>query len=139
MAPKVFKIPDGNGGMTYQIQTPDGRWHLTDENGVPLPDESRHEPSLAGSQAVIEKPPRRPTRRRDTSPAAADLPYVQFSMKIPKEDYRILSSYVYWRNLTKGECSRSELLLRAGMDIVRKDKEYREFLKKNPEINGGQG
>ena len=33
MAPKVFKIPDGMGGVTYQVQTPDGEWHLTDENG----------------------------------------------------------------------------------------------------------
>ena len=57
-------------------------------------------------------------------------------MKIPNEEYRLLSSYVFWRNLTKGECSRSELLLRAGMEVIRKDREFREFLKENPEIPG---
>ena len=57
-------------------------------------------------------------------------------MKIPNEEYRLLSSYVFWRNLTKGECSRSELLLREGMEVIRKDREFREFLKKNPEIPG---
>ena len=36
----------------------------------------------------------------------------------------------------KGECSRSELLLHAGMEVIRKDREFREFLKKNPEIPG---
>ena len=30
---KVFKIPNGMGGITYQVQTPDGEWHLTDESG----------------------------------------------------------------------------------------------------------
>lgn len=29
---KVFKIPNGMGGITYQVQTPDGEWHLTDES-----------------------------------------------------------------------------------------------------------
>ena len=30
---KVYKIPDLKGGITYQVQTPDGQWHLTDKDG----------------------------------------------------------------------------------------------------------
>ena len=135
MAQKVFKIPDGNGGFTFQIQTPDGQWHITDENGVPLPEEIIQEPSATSAPEVPDRPRPKRSRKKAISPAD-ELPYVQFSMKIPKEEYRILSSYVWWRNLAKGEYSRSELLLHAGMEVIRKDREYREFLKKNPEIPG---
>ena len=30
---KVFKIPDGNGNIIFKVQTPDGQWHETDEQG----------------------------------------------------------------------------------------------------------
>ena len=135
MAQKVFKIPDGNGGFSFQIQTPDGKWHITDENGVPIQEEGSPEPPASSSTEVADRPRQKRPRKRAPSPAA-ELPYIQFSMKIPKEEYRLLSSYVFWRNLTKGECSRSELLLRAGLEVIRKDREFREFLKKNPEIPG---
>ena len=135
MAQKVFKIPDGNGGFSFQIQTPDGKWHITDENGVPIQEEGSPEPPASSSTEVADRPRKKRPGKKAPSPAA-DLPYIQFSMKIPKEEYRLLSSYVFWRNLTKGECSRSELLLRAGLEVIRKDREFREFLKKNPEIPG---
>ena len=38
---KVFKIPDGNGNIRYRVQTPDGVWHDTDEDGNYLPPVSR--------------------------------------------------------------------------------------------------
>ena len=110
MAQKVFKIPDGNGGFTFQIQTPDGKWHITDENGVPLPEEIIQEPSATSAPEVPDRPRPKRSRKKAISPAD-ELPYVQFSM-------------------------RSELLLHAGMEVIRKDREYREFLKKNPEIPG---
>ena len=135
MAQKVFKIPDGNGGFTFQIQTPDGKWHITDENGVPIQEERAPEPPASSSSEVADRPRQKRPGKKAPSPAAG-LPYIQFSMKIPKEEYGLLSSYVFWRNLTKGECSRSELLLHAGMEVIRKDREFREFLKKNPEIPG---
>ena len=135
MSQKVFKIPDGNGGFSFQIQTPDGKWHITDENGVPIQEEGSPEPPASSSTEVADRPRQKRPGKKAPSPAA-ELPYVQYSMKIPKEEYRLLSSYVFWRNLTKGECSRSELLLRAGMEVIRKDREFREFLKKNPEIPG---
>ena len=135
MAQKVFKIPDGNGGFSFQIQTPDGKWHITDENGVPIQEEGSPEPPASSSTEVADRPRQKRPGKKAPSPAA-ELPYVQYSMKIPKEEYRLLSSYVFWRNLTKGECSRSELLLRAGLEVIRKDREFREFLKKNPEIPG---
>lgn len=135
MAQKVFKIPDGNGGITYQIQTPDGKWHITDENGVPLPEDKREEePRAAAPQEIPEKP--KAGRSRKKASPSDGLPYVQFSMKIPKEEYKVLSSYVYWWNLSKGTLSRSEFLLQAGLEAVRKNKEYKEFLRKNPEIPG---
>ena len=133
MAQKVFKIPDGNGGITYQIQTPDGKWHITDENGNPIP-----EGKEASAEATHEVPANVKTRktRKKTSVPSDELSFAQFSMKIPKEEYKVLSSYIYWWNLFKGPLSRSEFLLHVGLEAVRKDKEYKEFLKKNPEIQG---
>ena len=133
MAQKVFKIPDGNGGITYQIQTPDGKWHITDENGNPIPEGK--ETSAKATHEVPASPKARKLRKK-SSVRPDELSFVQFSMKIPKEEYKVLSSYVYWWNLTKGPLSRSDLLLQAGLEAVRKDKVYKEFLKKNPEIPG---
>jgi len=135
MAQKVFKIPDGNGGITYQIQTPDGKWHITDKNGVPLPEDKREEEPRATAPQKIPEKPKAGRSRKKVSPSDG-LPYVQFSMKIPKEEYKVLSSYVYWWNLSKGALSRSEFLLQAGLEAVRKNKEYKEFLRKNPDITG---
>ncbi len=57
-------------------------------------------------------------------------------MKISKEEHKLLSSYVHWWNLSKGPLTRGEFLLQLGLEAVRRDKEYKEFLKKNPEIPG---
>ena len=133
MAQKVFKIPDGKGGFTYQIQTPDGKWHITDENGNPIPE--RKEAPAEAAPEVPATPKTRKSRKKTPVPPD-ELSFVQFSMKISKEEHKLLSSYVHWWNLSKGPLTRGEFLLQLGLEAVRRDKEYKEFLKKNPEIPG---
>ena len=133
MAQKVFKIPDGKGGFTYQIQTPDGKWHITDENGNPIPEKKDVPAEMA--PAVPATPKTRKTRKKTPVPPD-ELSFVQFGLKIPKEAYKVISAYVYWWNLFKGSLTRAEFLLQAGLEAIRRDKEYQEFLRKNPDITG---
>lgn len=133
MAQKVFKIPDGKGGITYQIQTLDGKWHITDENGNPIPE--RKEAPAEAAPEVPATPKTRKSRKKTPVPPD-ELSFVQFSMKIPKEEHKVLSAYIHWWNLSKGPLTRGEFLLQLGLEAVRRDKEYKEFLKKNPEIPG---
>ena len=124
MAQKVFKIPDGMGGVTYQVQTPDGEWHLTDQNGNFLTEDSHKEETPDVSIPKARKP-------RKKSPAKKDSDFVNFSLQIPKEDYRIISNYVLWMSLFKEPVSRAGFMLQTVLDAVRRDREYREFKKKN--------
>lgn len=124
MANRVFKLPDGKGGFNYQVQTPEGEWYLTDENGNPLPEEK---PKEEVPEVFIPKI----KRQRKKAPSQKDATYVNFSLQIPKEDYRVISSYVHWRSLFKDECSRSSFILRSALEAVRRDREYREFMKRN--------
>ncbi len=130
---KVYKIPDGNGGITYQTQSSDGKWHITDENGNPISEECAEQDSDTNHNLLKNGMKIMPRRKKNVS-SADGLSYVQYSIKIPNEEYKILSSYVYWRNLVKGKISRAELLLQVCMDVIRKDKEFWEFIKKSPEI-----
>ena len=116
--------------MTFQIQTPDGKWHLTDENGNLLPEQEKKEAPATETPALIVSPKRKRSRK-DSDPTSDSSAPVHFSMKIPKEDYRILSSYIHWHSIFKAECTRSELLLRSAMEVIRKDREYKEFLRRN--------
>ncbi len=133
MAQKVFKIPDGKGSFTYQIQTSDGKWHITDKIGNPIPERKELPAEIAPK--VPATPKTRKSSKKTPIPPG-ELPYVQFGMRIPKEEHKVFSTYVYWWNLSKGPLSRTEFLLQAGLEAVRRDKEYQEFLKKNPEIGG---
>ena len=133
MAPKVFKIPDGNGGITYQIQTPDGQWHETDESGNPIPkaggqtDRAADQDPVAPNNPSIQKDKR---RRRPTTPSK-DGDHVNVSIRFPKEEYKEFSDYIHWRCLFRESCTKTSFLLRLGLEAVRKDREYREFKKKN--------
>lgn len=126
MEKKVFRIPDGKGGFSYQVQTPEGEWQTTDAAGNPLPkEEPAHEKVPSGIT---------PQARRLSKKAAVpykDLPYVNFSMRIPKDDYEVLSSYISWKRLKHQECSRAAILLKVGLDFIHKDKDYKEFMNKN--------
>ena len=124
MAPKVFKIPDGMGGVTYQVQTPDGEWHLTDQNGNFLTEDSPKEDT---SEVPIPKA-RRPRKK---SPSKKDSPFVNFSLQIPKEDYQAISDYVLWTCIFKEPVSRAAFMLQVALEAVRKDRDYREFQKRN--------
>ena len=125
MALKVYKIPDLNGGITYQVQTPDGKWHLTDPQGNFLPEKKE---DTADSATSIPKEKR--TRKKSPS-RRKDEPYQAFSMKISKEVHKRVSDYVYWRNLYKEPCSRSSVFIDAVLEFIQKDREYREFQKRN--------
>ncbi len=124
MAPKVFKIPDGMGGVTYQVQTPDGEWHLTDQNGNFLTEDS---PKEETPDVSIPKA----RRQRRKSQKKNDSPFVNFSLQIPKEDYQTISDYVLWTCIFKEPVSRAAFMLRTALEAVRKDREYREFQKRN--------
>lgn len=133
MTQKVFKIPDGKGGVTFQVQTPDGRWHITDENGNLLPEEEQNKSSAPETPPVMTGREKRHTRKKPAR-SLQELSFVHFSMNIPKEDYKEFSDYVHWRSIFKGACTRYQVLLDAVQEVIRKDKEYKEFLKKNTPI-----
>lgn len=124
MAPKVFMIPDGMGGVTYQVQTPDGEWHLTDPNGNFLTEDSPKE-------ETPDVPIPKARRQRRKSQKKNDSPFVNFSLQIPKENYQTISDYVLWTCIFKEPVSRAAFMLRAALEAVRKDREYREFQKRN--------
>ena len=126
MKTRVFKIPDGQGGWKFQIQSPEGLWIDTDESGTPLTQDS---------PAGLDSPEPGPSRsQKETKKKGApyrERGFVSFSVQIPREDYKALSDYVHWRALFGDEISKGAFLLKAGLDVIRKDRDYREFRKKN--------
>lgn len=135
MAPKVFKIPDGKGGVVFQIQTPDGRWHDTDEDGNILPENDDPTEDVVGSEPDESPGPSIPKgRKKGMRPSPKDGDYVNFSLHFPKEAYKEFSDYIHWRCLFREPCSKSSFLMRLGLDAVGKDRDYRafkEYMKKN--------
>ena len=94
MASRVFKIPDGDGGILYRVQTPDGRWHETDEKGNILPGEGGGAGDGTESPSGAAAPgPAIPKGRRKgkPSPAAKEGSHVNFSIHFTKEEYREFS------------------------------------------------
>ena len=126
MAQKVFKIPDGLGGFTYQVQTPDGEWLITDENGNILPPEEPKEALGEGSIPKARRKGRRGSSRRKEDPS-----YRIFSMRVSTSDYKAISDYVFWRNIYSEPCSRNSVFIEAALEFIQKDREYREFLRRN--------
>ena len=126
---KVFKIPDGDGGIRYRIQTPDGLWHDTDESGNLLGEDSPKTEDKVQDPTAAPFRQRKETVRSPKPQSEKARHYVNFSIQIPQEDYRMLSDYVHWRSLFKQECSKGGFLLKLGMDTIRKDREFQLFIK----------
>ena len=122
---RVFKIPDGQGGISYQVQTPDGEWHITDENGNFLPEQPEEIPAVKSpGRSVI-------SRRKEEKEKPAKGGVVNFSMGVPKEQHRLITDYILWKRLCTGKGSMVELFLSAVMDHIRKDKEFKAFRERN--------
>ena len=135
MASRVFKIPDGDGGILYRVQTPDGRWHETDEKGNILPGEGGGAGDGTESPSGAAAPgPAIPKGRRKgkPSPAAKEGSHVNFSIHFTKEEYREFSDYIHWRCLFRESCTKASFLLGLALEAVRRDGEYREFRRRNP-------
>lgn len=130
MAPKVFKIPDGNGGILYQIQTPDGQWHDTDEAGNILPKDSA-QVEIVSEVAPVRMAAKERGKEKTSLPSKGSS-HVNFSIQFSKEEYKEFSDYIHWRCLFKENCSKASFLLRLAIEAVRKDKGYQEFKRKNP-------
>ena len=128
---RVFKIPDGQGGISYQVQTPDGVWHITDEKGNFLPDQPAEEPHLPVEASAEESPARPALSRRRGKEKGVEDGSVHFSMSVPKDQHRIINSYILWQRLCTGKGSMIELFLSAVMDHIRKDKEFKAFRERN--------
>ena len=112
MALRVFKIPDGQGGIIYQVQTPDGQWHDTDENGTPL-----------------KKSPRNSSRNTDRNKEPSACQTVSFSFRNP-EDFDLLESYCFFRTQhDRRRYSRSEIIVELLTGAIRKDKEFSQYNK----------
>mgnify|MGYP006916253313 CR=1 FL=1 len=129
---KVFKIPDGKGGIRYRVQTPDGIWHDTDEKGNILsenPPSSGDETAARPASSAGEVPKDVEKGREKSATSHEERRYVNFSIQIRQEDYKMLSDYVHWRSLFKEECSKGGFLLKLALDTIRKDREFRDFLK----------
>ena len=135
MASRVFKIPDGDGGILYRVQTPDGRWHETDEKGNILPGDGggAGDGTESPSEAAAPGPAIPKGRRKGKpSPAAREGSHVNFSIHFTKEEYREFSDYIHWRCLFRESCTKASFLLRLALEAVRRDGEYREFRRRNP-------
>lgn len=135
MASRVFKIPDGDGGILYRVQTPDGRWHETDEKGNILPGDGGGAGDGTESPSGAAAPgPAIPKGRRKGKPstAAREGSHVNFSIHFTKEEYREFSDYIHWRCLFRESCTKASFLLGLALEAVRRDGEYREFRRRNP-------
>ncbi len=112
MALRVFKIPDGQGGIIYQVQTPDGQWHDTDENGTPLKKKADHL-----------------SRSTDKGNDPSSCQTVSFSFRNP-EDFDLLESYCFFRTQhDRRRYSRSEIIVELLTGAIRKDKEFSQYNK----------
>lgn len=97
---KVFRLPDGKGGIDYSFQSQDGVWHDCDENGN-----------------LLEK------KNNDFS----QNPTMSFSFRNPKEYRMFRKFYCYCRLKGRIDCSRSEMIVKILMKAVRKDKDFKAF------------
>ena len=61
------------------------------------------------------------------------------TLHFSRENYELLSDYIYWKCLFRERCSRSSFTAKLILYATRKDKDFREFRKnlhaseKNPE------
>ena len=123
MALKVFKIPDGKGGTAYQVQTPDGKWHPSDQAGNILSQEEQSEQAVT----PVLLPKDRHTARTADAPKG-DPRYGSVSIRMPKDRFDLLTKYIDWRTLYRQRCSKASFLLSCAMEVIRKDKDFKEFL-----------
>ena len=132
MAKRVFKIPDGQGGISYQVQTPDGQWHITDEEGNFLPEQTPeatpHREDTPVENTGIQS---RESKRRKRKEKTCDDGLAYFSMALPKEQHRLISDYVLWKRLCTGKGTMAELILSAVISHIRKDREFKLFKERN--------
>jgi len=122
MALKVFKIPDGKGGVTYQVQTPDGQWQETDKDGNLLQKEEA---------PVNVSIPKAKTKRAKTGKEVKDENSERISLRVRKEDFDRISRYVSWRGVFYQRVLIATFIVQAALDVIGKDKEYKEFLKQH--------
>jgi len=108
---RVFKIPDGKGGITYIVQTPDGAWHDTDEQGNFLPEL-----------------PKEKKRERCKQPSKSEG-RINLGVAFTPEEYKDFSDYINWRCIFKEKCTKGPFLVKMVKEIIRKDKEYMAFRK----------
>ena len=123
MALKVFKIPDGKGGITYQVQTPEGQWHASDEAGNIL---SQQEPATQ-SVTPISIPKGKHAAKTADAPKD-DSRYGSVSIRMTRDKFDLLTKYIDWRTLYRQRCSKASFLLSCAMEVIRKDKDFKEFL-----------
>ncbi len=132
MAKRVFKIPDGQGGISYQVQTPDGQWHITDEEGNFLPEQTSETPQLKEDGSAGDSfPLSKGSRRRRKKETIGDDGYVNFSMALSREQHRLISDYILWKRLCTGKGTMAELFISAVISHIRKDKEFKLFKERN--------
>ena len=136
MAQKVFKIPDGEGGWKFQIQTLDGEWIDTDGSGNPIPQEGMSHVHPEEVQDTLSPAPVKKRRGRKPKPqdASQRTDVVNLCIQLSRRDYRLISTYVHWRSLEKEECHRNKVMVAATMEWIRRDREFKEFLLRNPGI-----
>ena len=120
MGLKVFKLPDGKGGTRYQIQSPEGRWIDTDAEGNPL---VTLDPVPAGESS----PPSAVRPKKKTGGKKGRS--FSLTVRMSAEEYKAFSDYVHWRCISKESTSRTQFALGVLLDAVRKDRDYREYLR----------
>lgn len=108
---KVFKIPDENGGIIYKVQTPDGVWHVTDEQGN-----------------FLTESPTENKRERHKKPSKSEG-RINLGVAFTPEEYKDFSDYINWRCIFKEKCTKGPFLVKMVKEIIRKDKEYMAFRK----------
>lgn len=121
---KVFKIPDGKGGFTLKVMSDDGQWHDCDENGNYT------------EQVIPEVEPEVKTRRRSSAKeenknSSEDRELYRFTVVAPIKTGQLISDYAAWKSLHEHRnISRSDIILKAVLGVIKRDSAFSEFYKK---------
>jgi len=121
---KVFKFPDGNGGFILKVMSSDGKWHECDEQGNYAPNPiSEDEPEV--------KPRRRTSVKESIKAGTEERELYKFTVVAPFKTGQLISDYAAWRSFHEHRnISRSDIMLKAVLGVIKRDSEFSEFYKK---------
>lgn len=121
---KVFKFPDGNGGYTLKVMSPDGQWHDCDENG-------NYTDQMPSEDEPAVKPRRKASAKEESKGSAEGKELYKFTVVAPQKTGQLISDYAAWKSFHEHRnISRSDIILKAVLGVIKRDSEFSDFYKK---------